>query len=210
MNKIIRCPKEIFYTKDSNIYIDPEFFAHRLVIKINKLDNDYSKEKRKYIKLPFSSINEKQIILRYLFFLNIFVPKNGYLMHNYDYDVEDYPTELVSIYTDTFYFDGSFEKFKSICYEILKRLPLCLHFIKDNGKFFFTDEYLLIHKFCIKCNNKNDNEKLISVKKYYNCVYEIFKIQFNCPYEITEMILDNLQNEDIFINKELIDLNIIV
>jgi hypothetical protein len=219
MNSIIRCPNEFFYTKDTNIYIDSEFFLYRLVIKINKPNNDCAKEKRKYIELPFSSIKEKQIILRYLFFLNVFVPKNGYLMHNYDYDyeVEDYPTELLSIYTDIFYFDGSIEKFKNMCDEILQKLPLCLHFISDNENLFFSDEYLLIHKFCIKCKNKNKNKNKnkekntnpIDVKKYYNCVYEIFKTQFNCPYEITELILDNLHFEDIFINKELLDLNIL-
>jgi hypothetical protein len=209
MNTIIRCPKEIFYTKDTNIYIDSEFFLYRLVIKINKPNNDCTKEKRKYIELPFSSSKEKQIILRYLFFLNIFVPKNGYLMHNYDYEIDDYPTELLSIYTDIFYFNGSIEKLKSICDEIIKKLPLCMHFIDDNENLFYTDDYLLIHKFCIKCKKENVKENVISIKNYYNCVYEIFKKKFNCPAEISTMILDYLQLEDIFINNELLNLNII-
>ncbi len=213
MDVIIRCPKSFFYSIDKNIYINNNFSSERLEIKLNKPNVDYDFKEKKYTEFVFSDVKHKQIILRYLFFVSIFVPKNGYIMHNYDYSEDDYPTELLSIYTDFFYFNGTMEKFTSICDEIMKKLPLCIHFILDNENIFYADDYLLIHKLCNKCKNENENQKekknMISVHTYYNCIYQIFKTNFNCPYEISKMILDNLQLEDIFINKELLDLNII-
>lgn len=207
-NILVRIPN--FFLDDENdlnFYVVDELEPERYIISFQKnetMTDDNPLEKSIFYK--FSNKKIKNGIIRYLIFMDILRPLCGYYEHNYDYIYEnnendfDHLYQLQSIYMNKFFFFGSSLKLQKIIDDIMFYLPYCAHYSRHMDDYSYINtkySYYMIQKKCITCIKNKNVKSVYNVNKYLCFIYDIFYNKFNCPYEITEKILDYIKPIDL-------------
>ena len=205
VNILIRIPYFFLQDKsDLNFYCIDELDPEKFIISFKKSENEDEQEKSS-IFFEFRNKKMKNGIIRYLLFMDILRPLCGYYEHNYDYIYDINPKDgehmyqLQSIYVNKFFFFGSRIKLKNIINEIMYYLPYCNHFIHELNKLSVFDRfnYYIINKKCTTCMKNKSVKSVYNVNKYLFFLYDIFSSEFNCPFEITDIILEYIKPIDL-------------
>jgi len=165
---------------------------NQIIIKINKNeDNDR-------IIYKCHSLQEKIMILRYLIYLSNFVAIKGYVMNDYDYDYNNENLDsIIHVYNNNFNFIGNRLKFIDICNEIKNKMPKCCHYTTIS-----LNKYIFTNKICNKCIVNNSYYNIYNINNYLYFLYDFFNKTFNCPFEITNIIIKYIKSVDM-VSKEL-------